>query len=98
MHFYQAFDQTIKEFDLNIHEIVTSSGISSSRLRLFRGGFDTRIDTVEKLIAAMPMAARRYCMELMFLKRLTHQPTLHEELVDALPGLSYQEYQICRSN
>jgi predicted transcriptional regulator len=64
-HFYQAFDATVKKFDLDIHEISKVSGVPPSKLELFRGGFDTNIDTVESLIVALPMEARHHLMEWM---------------------------------
>ncbi len=63
-HFYQAFDATVKKFDLDVHEVSNASGISLSKLALFRGGFDTNVDTVESLIVALPVEARKYFMEL----------------------------------
>lgn len=63
IHFYQAFNATVKKFDLDINEVSKASGISPSKLRLFRGGFDTKIDTVESLIAVLPNEARSYLME-----------------------------------
>lgn len=63
-HFYQAFDATVRKFNLDINEIAESSGIPSTRLALFRGGFDAKVDTVETLLAAMPIEAKSYLMEL----------------------------------
>lgn len=63
-HFYQAFDATVRKFDLDIDEIAESSGIPSARLALFRGGFDAKIDTVETLLTAIPIEAKCYLMEL----------------------------------
>jgi hypothetical protein len=40
---------------------------------LFRGGFDTKIDTVENLLAALPVEARTYLMELMVNPESTFQ-------------------------
>jgi predicted transcriptional regulator len=65
IHFYQAFNATVRKFDLDIKEVSKSSGIPLSKLALFQGGFDTKIDTVENLIAALPVEARNYLMELM---------------------------------
>jgi predicted transcriptional regulator len=73
VHFYQAFDATVKRFNLDINEVSSSSGIPVSKLVLFRGGFDTKIDTVENLLAALPVEARTYLMELMVNPESTFQ-------------------------
>ena len=64
MHFFRAFNLTAKHFNIDLDELCRSSGISSKKLVVFCGGFDTNITTVERLIAAMTMEAKRYLMQL----------------------------------
>jgi transcriptional regulator with XRE-family HTH domain len=64
MHFYEAFDKTVKKFDLQFSDLAQATGITVSGISNFRKGFNVKVDRVETLLMALPMDARRYFMEL----------------------------------
>jgi predicted transcriptional regulator len=60
MNFSTAFCQTLEHYNLNNVDLCRNSGISLSRFSLFKKGQNVRVDTLEKLLAAMPQEAREY--------------------------------------
>lgn len=51
-------------FDLSGADLAESSGVSMSQISRFRGGQNLRIESLEKLLNAMPEEAREYMLSL----------------------------------
>lgn len=64
MKFSEAFRETMFRFDLNGSELADKSGLTPAQVSNFRKGKNLRIDSVEKLLAAMPYDARVYLLSL----------------------------------
>jgi transcriptional regulator with XRE-family HTH domain len=58
--FSEAFKETMFRFDLSGAEIAEKSGLTPSQISNFRKGHNLRVDSVEKLLAAMPPDARKF--------------------------------------
>jgi transcriptional regulator with XRE-family HTH domain len=58
--FSEAFKETMFRFNLSGSEIAEKSGLTPSQISNFRNGHNLRVDSVEKLLAAMPVDARKY--------------------------------------
>lgn len=64
MKFAQAFKMTLFRFDLNGAEIAERSGLTSAQISNFRNGKNLRIDSVERILEALPQDARAYMLAL----------------------------------
>jgi transcriptional regulator with XRE-family HTH domain len=58
--FSEAFKETMFRFSLSGAEISEKSGLTPSQISNFRNGHNLRVDSVEKLLAAMPPEARKF--------------------------------------
>jgi transcriptional regulator with XRE-family HTH domain len=58
--FSEAFKETMFRFKLSGAEIAEKSGLTPSQISNFRNGHNLRVDSVEKLLAAMPPDARKF--------------------------------------
>lgn len=64
MRFSDAFRETLHRFDLKASDVAMQSGLTRSRLSQFRNGTNIRIDTLEKILDALPAEARMYMLKL----------------------------------
>lgn len=64
MDFYVAFNETLRRFDLNAVDLANERGLSMQRISQFKNGFNIRIDTLQKLLNAMPPEAKRHMLSL----------------------------------
>lgn len=64
MRFYEAFKETMHRFDLKGVELSKNSGLKPSQISKFRGDQNIRIETLEKILFAMPQEAREYMLSL----------------------------------
>jgi transcriptional regulator with XRE-family HTH domain len=62
--FSDAFRETVHRFNLKGSDLAQGSGLTNAQVSNFRNGQNLRIDTVEKLLAAMPQEAREYMLSL----------------------------------
>ncbi|MBD2234939.1 helix-turn-helix domain-containing protein [Phormidium tenue] len=62
MDFYDAFNKTLKRFDLKAGDLARKTDLSIQRVSQFKNGFNVRIDTLQKLLEVMPQEARRYML------------------------------------
>jgi transcriptional regulator with XRE-family HTH domain len=64
MKFANAFKETLFRFELTGKEIAERSGLSPAQISDFRNGKNLRIDSVEKILDALPPEARNYMLKL----------------------------------
>lgn len=62
MKFFEAFKETVYRFDLKGSELAELSGLTVSQISRFRQGQNIRIETLERLLAAMPPEAQEYML------------------------------------
>lgn len=62
MKFAEAFRETLFRFNLTGADIADKSGLTPTQISNFRNGQNLRIDSVEKLLAALPQDAREYML------------------------------------
>jgi transcriptional regulator with XRE-family HTH domain len=61
MGYREAFDETVKLFDLKASEISDKSGIGENQISRFRHGkTDLQSETLQKLINVLPSQAKAY--------------------------------------
>ncbi|MGB6013750.1 MAG: helix-turn-helix domain-containing protein [Nodosilinea sp.] len=64
MRFYEAFKEAMHRFDLKGVDLSQKSGLNPSQISQFRGDQNIRIETLEKILFAMPQEAREYMLSL----------------------------------
>lgn len=64
MRFSEAFRQTLFRYNLSGTEVAEASGITPSQISNFKNGSNLRIDTVERILDALPTEARLYMLNL----------------------------------
>ncbi len=64
MRFSEAFQETMFRFKLKGTDLAEQSGLTPTQISDFRNGKNLRIDSVEKLLDAMPRDARLYMLQL----------------------------------
>lgn len=64
MKFAEAFRQTMFYFNLSGVEIAEKSGMSAAQISNFRHGKNLRIDTLERILNALPPEAKVYMLNL----------------------------------
>lgn len=64
MKFSEAFKETMFRFDLKGVDIAERSGLTAAQVSDFRNGKNLRIDSVERLLEALPSDARLYLLSL----------------------------------
>lgn len=62
--FGSAFRETLFRFRLTGAEIARKAGLTPNQVSAFQNGRNLRIDSVEKLLKALPSEARAYLLEL----------------------------------
>lgn len=62
MEFYAAFNETLKRFNLKAVDLARETDLSMQRMSQFTHGSNVRIDTLQKLLGAMPQEAKRYML------------------------------------
>lgn len=81
MKFSEAFRETMFRFDLKGAEIAARSGLTPTQVSKFRNGENLRIDSVERILAALPAEAREYMMLLVLQQReADHVPLPRTEI------------------
>jgi transcriptional regulator with XRE-family HTH domain len=69
MKFSEAFRETMFRFELTGTEIAARSGLTPTQISKFRKGENLRIDSVERILEALPLEAREYMMLLVLQQR-----------------------------
>jgi transcriptional regulator with XRE-family HTH domain len=59
-----AFKETLFRFNLSGSELSEKSGLTPAQISQFKSGKNLRIDSVERLLEAMPVPARHYLLAL----------------------------------
>jgi transcriptional regulator with XRE-family HTH domain len=67
--FSEAFRETLFRFNIRGDELAARSGVTATQISKFRNGGNLRIDSVEKLLDALPDEARDYLLLLVATKR-----------------------------
>lgn len=62
MDFCNAFNETLRRFDIKAVDLARESGLSMQRMSEFKNGFNVRIDTLQKVLEAMPQEAKRFML------------------------------------
>lgn len=60
--FSEAFREVMFRFNLKGNEIAEKSGLTTTQISKFRNGENLRIDSVEKILEALPSEAREYML------------------------------------
>ena len=63
MEFSEAFRETMFRFNLKGSDIAERSGLTQAQVSDFRNGKNLRIDSVERILKALPSDARSYLLE-----------------------------------
>ncbi len=74
MRFSEAFQETMFRFKLKGTDLAEQSGLTPTQISDFRHGKNLRIDSVEKLLDAMPKDARIYMLRLVATKETDSVP------------------------
>jgi DNA-binding Xre family transcriptional regulator len=74
MEFYDAFNKTLKRFDLKAGDLARKTDLSMQRVSQFKTGFNVRLDTLQKLLEVMPQEARRHMLLLVAEGETTDSP------------------------
>lgn len=69
MKFSEAFRETLFRYNLKGADLAAKSGLTPTQISKFRNGENLRIDSVERILAALPEDAREYMMLLVLQKR-----------------------------
>jgi transcriptional regulator with XRE-family HTH domain len=78
MRFSEAFRETMFRFRLKGIDIATQSGLTPSQISSFQHGGNLRIDSVEKILEALPKQAKEYMLFLIIKEELPY-PSLVDE-------------------
>lgn len=60
--FSEAFREVMFRYDLKGNELAKKSGLTEKQISRFRNGENLRIDSVEKILEALPPEAREYLL------------------------------------
>jgi transcriptional regulator with XRE-family HTH domain len=64
MRFSEAFRETMFRFKLKGIEIAKQSQLTPNQISTFQNGGNLRIDSVEKILEALPKPAKKYMLSL----------------------------------
>ncbi len=64
MRIFRAFQETMFRFNLKGKDLAERSGLPPARISQLKSGVNVRIETLEKVLKAMPEAARLYMLVL----------------------------------
>jgi DNA-binding Xre family transcriptional regulator len=62
MKFSEAFRETLFRFNIKGADLAQTSGLTPTQISKFRKGENLRIDSVERILAALPDEAREYML------------------------------------
>ncbi|MEP0910874.1 helix-turn-helix transcriptional regulator [Leptolyngbya sp. GB1-A1] len=62
MKFCEAFRETLFRFDIKGTDLAVRAGLTPTQISKFRNGENLRIDSVEKILDALPEEARKYML------------------------------------
>lgn len=86
MKFCEAFDATLKEFRLSAKDISISSGVREAGISEFRRGLrDMQIDSLERIIAVLPVEAKQFLFLHMLVGEMDNQG-----MATLLSAIAYQ--------
>lgn len=69
MKFSEAFRETLFRFNLKGADLAQASGLTPTQISKFRNGENLRIDSVERILEALPDEAREYLLVLVAQRR-----------------------------
>jgi transcriptional regulator with XRE-family HTH domain len=69
MRFSEAFRETLFRFNIKGADLAERAGVTPTQIGKFRNGGNLRIDSVERILAALPSEAREYMMLLVLQQR-----------------------------
>lgn len=87
--FSEAFRETLFRFNLKGADLAQASGLTPTQISKFRNGENLRIDSVERLIDALPSAAKEYMLLLVLQQREADHVPL--PVIKNLPQVSEEE-------
>ena len=64
MKFSDAFRETLHRHKLTGADIARDAGLTDAKISNFRNGSNLRIDTLERILAALPPKSREYMLQL----------------------------------
>ncbi|NJN85567.1 MAG: hypothetical protein HC881_03660 [Leptolyngbyaceae cyanobacterium SL_7_1] len=74
MKFSEAFRETLFRFNLKGADLADKSGLTPTQISKFRNGDNLRIDSVERILGALPDEARQYMLLLVLQQDGDHVP------------------------
>jgi hypothetical protein len=78
VRFYEAFAATLAHFNLKAVNLVEDGEVDASQISRFRQGGNLRIQSVERIMAALPPEAQVYMMKLLIMD-VEDQRTRHDK-------------------
>ncbi|WNZ22720.1 helix-turn-helix domain-containing protein [Leptolyngbya sp. NK1-12] len=69
MRFSEAFRETLFRFDIKGADLAAKAGLTPTQISKFRNGENLRIDSVERILEALPLEAREYMLLLVLQQR-----------------------------
>jgi hypothetical protein len=79
MRFSEAFRETMFRFKLKGIEIAKNSQLTPNQISTFQNGGNLRIDSVEKILAALPKKAKAYMLKLVAQEESLYLPLPQDE-------------------
>ncbi|MBD2462294.1 helix-turn-helix transcriptional regulator [Oscillatoria sp. FACHB-1407] len=74
MRFSEAFRETLFRYNIKGTDLAQKSGLTASQVSKFRNGENLRIDSVERILEALPLEAREYMLLLVLDKQEDRVP------------------------
>lgn len=74
MKFSVAFRETLFRFNIKGVDLAERSGLTPTQISKFRNGENLRIDSVERILEALPDGAREYMLMLVLQREADHVP------------------------
>lgn len=63
MNIGEAFKLTVFRFELKASDIAQNAGLDRAVISRFRGGTNIRVETLERILVALPDEARAYMLD-----------------------------------
>lgn len=79
MRFSEAFRETMFRFKLKGIEIAKNSQLTPNQISTFQNGGNLRIDSVEKILEALPKKAKAYMLKLVAEEESLYLPLPQDE-------------------
>lgn len=79
MRFSEAFRETLFRFKLKGINVARRSGVTPKQISTFQNGGNLRIDSVEKILEALPKKAKKYMLSLVAQDESLNPPMMGQD-------------------